>query len=256
MKRIFIFTAICAAALMVSSCVIKKDETKMWAIQDSPGMRMMASAIFPDAPESLVADLGFENGVPSAICAYFVQRDGANLLFDAGNGGADSRLIPELEKIGIAPEDIDVIFLTHMHGDHTGGMLDEGKVVFTNAKVYLNKDEYAGLGEGAKENNVLNAYEDQLVLFDASEELPHGITPIKAYGHTSGHTMYSFDNIVIAGDIMHGLALQFDHPEICAAFDADKPAAVEARRMVIELVKDGKKVYGMHFPDPHYIKMN
>ena len=254
MKRRFILAALCtAAALMVCSCMMKSNETKMWAIQDSPGMRMMASAIFPDAPESLVAELGFENGVPSAICAYFVQRDGANLLFDAGNGGADSRLIPELEKLGIAPEDIDCLFLTHLHGDHTGGMLKDGKAVFTNATIYLNKDEYAGSGEGAKEDKVLEAYSDRLVLFDATEELPHGITPIKAYGHTPGHTIYTFDNIVIAGDIMHGLALQFDHPEICAAFDVDKPSAVESRKMVIELVKSGKHVYGMHFPAPHYI---
>ena len=198
--------------------------------------------------------LGSSHGVPepNRKCSSTLIEVGDKRYFiDMG-----MQSVCELITRNIPIESVKSIFITHMHGDHTGGMLDEGKVVFTNAKVYLNKDEYAGLGEGAKENNLLNAYEDQLVLFDASEELPHGITPIKAYGHTSGHTMYSFDNIVIAGDIMHGLALQFDHPEICAAFDADKPAAVEARRMVIELVKDGKKVYGMHFPDPHYIKMN
>ena len=54
---------------------------------------------------------------------------------------------------------------------------------------------------------------------------------------------------LIAGDIMHGVALQLEHPEFCARFDMDKEAAIASRKSVIELVKkQGWTMFGMHFP--------
>lgn len=244
--------AVIIAAAAMSSC---KPKTEVFAIQDNLQPRMMARALFPDAPDSLISALGLEEGIPASVCVYLVRKDGKNLLFDAGNGTADSQLLPAMEKAGVSPSEIDGIFITHLHGDHTGGMLKDGEPVFANAKVYLNKEEYDGWGENARNNEVLKAYSDRLVIFDADEELPYGIKAVKAYGHTPGHTMYRFDNVLIAGDIMHGVALQLDHPEVCAGFDMNKDKARESRRMCIRIAEEeGLRVYGMHFPEPFYIQ--
>ena len=71
-----------------------------------------------------------------------------------------------------------------------------------------------------------------------------------------GHTLYVSDDKLIAGDIMHGVALQLEHPEYCARFDMDKEAAIAMRKSVIEQVKQqGLTMYGMHFPTKDRVKV-
>ena len=163
-------------------------------------------------------------------------------------------MVPLLEVHGVKPEDIDYVFITHLHGDHIGGMVNEGKAVFTNAKVYLNKDEHAGW-DNAHDMDMMKAYADRIVLFDADGKLPCGIKAIKAYGHTPGHTMYRIDDTVFAGDIMHGTALQLANPESCARFDQNQDQSAQTRKDALASFKaEGLKVYGMHFPAPYYIQ--
>ena len=64
------------------------------------------------------------------------------MLFDTGVGVPDSRMMEGLKSLNVKPEDIDCLFLTHFHGDHIGGMMKDGKVVFPKAEVYASKAEY------------------------------------------------------------------------------------------------------------------
>lgn len=73
----------------------------------------------------------------------------------------------------VKPEDIDYVFITHTHGDHIGGMVNDGSTVFTNAVVYMNKVEYEGTGFA--ENPMVQAYGDKIVLFTEDTELPCGV---------------------------------------------------------------------------------
>ena len=124
-------------------------ETKLHVIFDNPAPRTMPLALFGDVPSDLVASLHIANGIPSSVSVMLLEKDGQQLLFDAGNGNADSQMLPRLQELGYAPTDIDAIFITHLHGDHIGGMVNDGKAVFTNATVYINKDEYEGTGFAA-----------------------------------------------------------------------------------------------------------
>ena len=88
-----------------------------------------------------------------------------------------------------------------------------------------------------------------------TEELPNGVLSIPIPGHTPGHTAYIVGDNLIAGDIMHGVALQLDNPEVCARFDMNHEDAVASRKDLIEIAKAaGLKMYGMHFPAPYYIE--
>ncbi|MBR5835463.1 MAG: MBL fold metallo-hydrolase [Bacteroidales bacterium] len=253
MKHISVFFAAIAASVMTASC-ISVSTTEFHAIPDSKTPMTMTPALFTNVPEGLVEDLGVENGIPSSMCAFLVKKDGKNILFDSGNGGEEAQLIPTLKIIGLSPEDIDYVFLTHLHGDHIGGMVNDGKAVFTNAAVYLNKDEYDGWGD-VDESDMGRAYGEKIVLFTEDDDLPCGIQAIKAYGHTPGHTMYRIGDTVLAGDIMHATALQIANPESCARFDMDQEKSAESRKSALELFRaEGLKVYGMHFPAPYYIQ--
>lgn len=250
---------LCLAAAMTISCTGSHPEVEVYPIQDNVEPRMMSIALFPEAPDSLIDELGIEDGIPSSVCAFLVKTGGKEILFDAANGAPDSQLLPTLEQLEVKPEDIDHIFITHLHGDHFGGLLKDDSAAFPGAVLHINSvelDSWLSMPEEqtARLRQALGKYEGRIQTFSPEEELPCGIKAVPAYGHTAGHTMYRIGNIMIAGDIMHGTALQMEHPEFCARFDMDKENAIAARKALVRTAEEEKlMVYGMHFPSPYYI---
>ena len=147
-----------------------------------------------------------------------------------------------------------------MHGDHIGGLLKNGNVVFPNAGLYINRIETEAWkampgDRSAQAKKVLEAYKDHLHLFEAGDVLPGDVKSIAAYGHTPGHTVFQKNDILVIGDLMHGAALQLKHPEYNASFDMDQKAAAESRARLIKYARENKlTMYGMHLPSPGYVK--
>ena len=260
------FRQLCLAAVsafMLSSCAEQAQEVVVHPIQDNAEPRVMGSNIFTASAE-LVASLGLEEGVPAAMCAVLVETDGVQILFDAANGAADSQLLPVLNSLEVAPDDIDYIFITHLHGDHFGGLVkktEDGTEVpaFSKAVVMIPQQEYDAWitpdDQNARVKAVLATYGDRVRTFAEDAVLPHGIKAIPAHGHTPGHTAYRVGDALIVGDIMHGVALQLENPDVCASFDQNHENSIATRKSLIELAKaEGLTMYGMHFPAPHYLK--
>lgn len=228
-------------------------------IPDNSSPKFMPTALFAQATDSMLQSLGVENGIPSSVCAILVETDGKQILFDTGNGVEDSQLMPTLKAKGIEANDIDYIFITHLHGDHIGGLTQNESAVFPNAQLYIPQAEYDGWmkmeeTKTTKIRNLIHIYSNKITLFDDKTPLPHGISSIATYGHTPGHTIYQLGQNLIVGDIMHGVALQIANPEICARYDMDIEKAIESRKAVIKLAKDkGLVLYGMHFPEPYQL---
>lgn len=113
-------------------------------------------------------------------------------LWLAANGAPESRLIPVLDSCGVAPDAVDYIFITHLHGDHIGGLMKEGAASFPKAELYINKVEFdawmaMGEAQNASLKAISQAYQDRLKTFALTDELPCGVEAIEAYGHTPGH---------------------------------------------------------------------
>lgn len=229
-------------------------ETKLHVIYDNPSPRTMPLALFGEVPEDIVTKLGIAEGIPSSVSVMLVEKDGQQWLFDAGNGNDDSQLIPSLEELGMTAMDIDGIFITHLHGDHIGGLVKGGKAVFAQAKLYIpavELDAWTQTPEDTPANvkAMVDAYGERIVKFAMGDALPGGVEAIAAYGHTPGHTVYRTDHMLIVGDIMHGVALQMEHPEFCARFDMDREGAIASRKAIVEMAKQkGWTLFGMHFP--------
>ena len=245
-------------ACAMTACSSGQNDYEIFPIQDNLSPRMMGRTLFSDAPDSLIAELGLEEGIPASVSAFLVKTGGNEILFDAANGAPDSQLMPVLESLQTTADDVDYIFITHLHGDHIGGLLKEGEAVFSNALVYINKTEYDAWmavegrqSEGLR--NICSAYGERVKTFTLEDELPCGIEAVEAYGHTPGHTAYRVGDALIAGDVMHGTALQARYPEFSAGFDMDKEMSVKTRRAILKMAEEGVKVYGMHFPAPYHL---
>lgn len=234
--------------------------TKLTWIKDMPGDTKQSQRVFSDTPDNILAELGLQDGIPSSMSCFLMEVDGAKVLFDAGLGAPGSLLHQSLSELGAKADEIKHIFLTHLHGDHIGGLVDGNKKVFHNAIIYLNKVEYDAwmampADKNAQQKNILTLYKDQLRLFTVGESLPFDIQPMAAYGHTPGHTIFQKGKILIIGDLMHGAALQMVHPEYCPFFDMDKKAAIEVRKKYLKYASDNKLIMaGMHLPAPGLIK--
>lgn len=252
---VFIAAVFGALSFLLTSCNVGGDDVELFWIKDNAGDKLMPLELFGPVPDSIVTALSIQDGIPSSVSVFLVKTDGKTILFDTGLGAPDSRLQEGLEAAGVSPEDIDYLYLTHFHGDHIGGMMHGGTAVFPNAEVYASQAEYDAWmsmqdAQKAQVAKTMAAYSDKLHLFGFGDMLPGNILAIDAAGHTPGHTAYQVGRYLIAGDLMHGMALQSLYPEYCADYDMDKAKAVETRIRLMDYAgANGLELAGMHLPE-------
>lgn len=241
------------------TCTLKDGDVTLTWIQDNAEERLMERTLFPDAPDTLVESLGLQDGIPSTVSVFLAVTPDGMILFDTGLGLPDSRMISSLKALGVEPEDIGYLYLTHFHGDHIGGMVKDGAAVFPEAVVYASREEFdAWMAMPAQKNalvrEAMEVYRDRLHFFMPGDTLPCGVLAVGAPGHTPGHTVYRLGQFIVAGDLMHGVALQMGHPEISASYDMDTEEAAQTRKIILEYAADSSLVLaGMHFPAPAFI---
>lgn len=237
---------------------LQLDGVKVTWIQDNAKERLMERTLFADASDELIDSLKLADGIPSSMSTFLVETDGVRILFDTGMGAPDSRLLSGLASLGVTPADIKYLYLTHFHGDHIGGMMKGDSIVFPNAEVYASEVEYDAWLKMPSDRNAqvvktMNAYKDRLHLFEFGETLPGNVVTMNAEGHTPGHTVYQAGKLLVIADLIHGAALQLEHPEICASYDMDKDAAVKSRKHFLRYAKEnGLTMAGMHLPPPGF----
>ena len=231
-------------------------------IQDNLGEKLNPRSLFSDASDSLYASLNLPDGIPASVSTFLLQVDGKNILFDAGLGAFGGQTLDRLSALDVTPDKIDLIYLTHFHMDHIAGLVvkdSAGKDVkcFRNAAVYAGKVEYDAWMNEIPKNDlqkvVMGIYKDSLHLFAFGDSLPHGVLALDAVGHTPGHTAFQISNLLVIGDLMHGYALQKDHPEINSNYDMDKEKSIESRKRLMQYARDNKlTMAGMHLPPPGF----
>jgi glyoxylase-like metal-dependent hydrolase (beta-lactamase superfamily II) len=195
--------------------------------------------------------------------AFLVKVFGQNILIDTGTG-LDGVILDKIKSRGVAPEQVDAVLLTHMHGDHIGSLQRNGRPVFTKAKVYVNvrdRDHFTKTAVNAAAVAALDAYGSNVVAFDTLglgpvyREILPGVRAIAAYGHTPGHTAYMVasgnSKLIIAGDLLHVGLVQFPNPGISASFDIDPQAAAATRWQFLSFAAmTGIPIGGMHIGYP------
>lgn len=245
-------------ALVSETETLELGDVKVTWIQDRAATQ--SASLFPQAPASLIDSLGLRGGIPSSMSVFLVESKGMRILFDTGLGAKDSRLLPLLSLMGLTPADIGFIYLTHLHGDHIGGLMQGGRAVFPTAQVFVAKQEFRGwmrmpAEKKAQVEKMAKAYRLNLHFFDFGDYLPGGVKTIDASGHTPGHTAFRVGDLLIAGDIIHGAALQLADLDLCPTYDMEPAEARAARKRILQYARmNNLVVAGMHLPAPGFMK--
>lgn len=214
--------------------------------------------------------------VQTAVNAYLINTGGKLVLVDAGAAGlfgpSLGHVAGNLRAAGYDPAQVDVVLLTHLHGDHVNGLVDaDGKAVFANAEVWsaqadndfwLNEDVAAKAPQDAQPffkmaHDAAAPYRasGKWKTFAADQDIVPGVASLAAHGHTPGHSGYLVGNgtrrLLIWGDIVHNHAVQFARPDVAMEFDVDNKAAVATRKRIFaRAAKEKLLVGGMHLPFP------
>lgn len=237
----------------------------------------------PGEVKSAFAESFLSTNVESSDNEFLIRTGGKLVLVDAGSGGllgaSFGQLTRSLQNAGVQPEQIDAILITHLHPDHVGGLMRDGKMVFPNATVYIVKEEsdfwltpealknapaaYKPFFEYAQNSALPYVKAGKVKTFSPGDVLFPGITALGSAGHTAGHTSYMIesngDKLLILGDLIHAQAVQFTDPAIAISYDSDPKVAVSTRRRIFDDAVKGKYlVAGSHlsFPGVGHIKAN
>jgi glyoxylase-like metal-dependent hydrolase (beta-lactamase superfamily II) len=198
-------------------------------------------------------------GFQSEVNTFLIKGRGRTVLVDTGFGGA---VFESMKKLGTDPADVDVVLLTHMHGDHIGGLSKDGQALFPKALIYVaggERDYWTKTNAGVAA--ALAPYGGRVRTFRPGAlgatlfELLPGISAIAAFGHTPGHTVFLLSSgsakLLIWGDIMHVQDIQFPRPDISVSYDTDPVQAAETRKKLLEYaVQNNIPIAGMHLLYP------
>ncbi len=177
------------------------------------------------------------------------------ILFDTGQ--SPEGIVGALDAAGYAPSDVNKVVITHMHGDHIGGLTGDGGETFTNASYVTGAAEHNHWSGAANDNfnAKVKPLDDKFSMIDDGAAVASGITAVGAFGHTPGHMTYMLESggkqLLLMADLANHYVYSLAHPDWEVKFDMDKSAAAASRRKVLGMLAADKiPTVGYHMPFP------
>lgn len=227
-------------------------------------------------PKEAVEELLHANFLPvdkfvNGFSPTLIDTGSDVVLFDTGMGEAgreagSGHLIEGLRQAGYSPDQVTVVVITHMHGDHIGGLMEGGAPAFKNARYVAGQVEYdfwkdpARVGTPAEGGHkgvvskVVPLAEKMSFIKEGSEVVP-GIAGIEAFGHSPGHMIFRVElqgkQLVLTADTANHFVLSLQKPDWEVRFDMDKTKAAATRRKVFDMIATERIPFiGYHMPFP------
>lgn len=208
------------------------------------------------------AEVSAEAHLPTEAAQFFFTPTVVNtgnelVLFDTGLNPDGTTAA--LEAAGYTADQIDIVVLTHMHGDHIGGLMRGDAPTFANASYVTGQTEFDHWSQAGNENfdNKVKPLAEKMSFLEDGGSVASGITAMAAFGHTPGHMAYVIESdgkqLVLGADFANHYVWSLAHPEWEVSFDMDKAAATATRKKMLDmLAADNLPFVGYHMPWPAF----
>lgn len=233
-----------------------------------------------DAVNGALAAAHMEKDMMTIPYSPIAVNNGSKLVvIDTGTGdgnfdktkGSSGQFIRNLKASGIDPKNVDIVIISHFHGDHINGLLmGDNSVAFPNAEIMVPTAEWkyfmddAEMGKQTSERmkgvfanarRVFDTLKRKVTPYEPGKEIAPGITSVATYGHTPGHNSHVVTSgsasVYVQADVTNHPALFARNPGWHAFFDQIPDMAETTRRKVYDmLAADKTMVQGFHYPFP------
>ena len=229
---------------------------------------------YPNATQDQIEAALGSGESQSSLNLLYINSGGTRILADVGFGTAGPPMMGQtstaLESIGVAAADIDIVYLTHFHGDHIAGLFDaDGSPSYPNARYVTTTaewDEWMGrwaAGNTANDQLQLdrfNALRDKFSFRADGDEIAPGVTVVNLEGHTLGQSGLLVESkgeqLLHVVDLLHQ-PFQFANIDWHFSFDSDSELAVITRRKILQHCADtGLLTLFYHLPFPGLGRVN
>ncbi|MFM2088678.1 MAG: ribonuclease [Pseudomonadota bacterium] len=192
-----------------------------------------------------------------SVDALLVKDGAQTILLDTGLGpSAQGLLLDSLKQTSYTPEQISDVLITHVHGDHVGGLLTaDGTQAFAKATVHISAPDWAWLQGQANMAALVKTISPQVVTFAPGDQVAPSIRSVPLKGHTPGHVGYQIVSgkarLLDVGDLVHNPILSLAKPGWIISFDNDRTQGAAIRRAELaKLAADHETIFAPHFPFP------
>jgi len=209
---------------------------------------------------------------PGHAAVHIIRQNGRAAFVDTGTNGSVPYLLAALDRLGVAREAVDYVFLTHVHLDHAGGAGTLMKAL-PNAKAILHPRgaphmvEPAKLAAGARAvygDETFDSLYGEIVPIPADRvvSVPDGYRcdlagrPLELI-HTPGHALHHYAIIdtahanVFAGDTFGVSYRELDTPQGEFIAPATTPAQFDPDQLIASIERlmtySPQSVYLMHY---------
>jgi glyoxylase-like metal-dependent hydrolase (beta-lactamase superfamily II) len=269
---------------LINAASYNVGDIRVTTIADGLRRMPLPEAFVINASKTEVSAALAEEGLPrEEIVIHFnpivIDTAGKRVLLDTGMGAAAGQapdatnglLMKSLAVANIDPQSIDVVVISHFHGDHINGLVAlDGTPAFPNAKIlvpapecnyWMDDKAMAAATPGrvadlfAANRKVFGAVDGQVTQYDWGDEVVPGVTAEGTPGHTPGHTSFLItsrdEKLFVQSDVTNHPALFVTHPGWHAGFDQDGALAETTRRRILgRMAAERIMVQGFHFPFP------
>ncbi|MEU7988150.1 MBL fold metallo-hydrolase [Streptosporangium canum] len=192
-------------------------------------------------------------------CYLLRDSAGRTVLVDTGIGPEDSPaaswapvpgvLGAELARVGVSPEEVDAVVITHLHSDHASGAVIGGTPVFANARHVFQRAEIDAAAEGVLDQ-VVRPLGERVQVVDGQADVLPGIRVFHTPGHTPGHQVVQVGDLVLTGDVVLHPA-QLADPKVTYLYDDDPELAAATRMELLGRVRAARGMIATaHFAEP------